>query len=301
MASPFYGQEPNFSFTSLGIQEPLTNTVLVESVLPDTGWFWIRNAGGSVMDFAAAKAHCEETLNSLAYEGRTNWRLPTARELISIMSIPNGVYFGSSAFDTAEPDLFWTSEGIVVGPTLLVSDPIITRNADASDEYQVRCVSDVTDSSGNTPRTFCASCETPSVMFSTCSCSSCGITDTPISSYIYAMLHSGTNGGTLFNALIFRTNNETKTWEEAFAVCKTIGSDAGLSNMRMPTVNELALLLDLSSPDGRTIADIYLGNRTFWSVSTRTDTPSKAYVLNAADGTISTLDKSSSAYVICVE
>ena len=298
-ASPFYGQEPNFSFTSLGIQEPLTNTVLVESVLPDTGWFWIRNAGGSVMDFAAAKAHCEETLNGSSYEGRTNWRLPTARELMSIMSIPNGVYFGSSAFDTAEPDLFWTSEGIVLGPTLLVSDPIITRNTDASDEYQVRCVSDVTDSSGNTPRSFCASCEAPEITFA--SCSTCENPEILTNSYIYALLDPDTNDATSFNALIFRTNNETKTWEEAFVVCKTIGSDAGLSNMRMPTVNELALLLDLSSPDGRTIADIYLGNRTFWSVSTRTDTPSKAYVLNAADGTISTLDKSSSAYVICVE
>ena len=297
--SPFYGQEPNFSFTNLGIQDPSANTVLVESVLPDTGWIWVRSAGGSVMDFAAARAHCEETLNGAAYEGRTNWRLPTARELISIMSIPNGTYFGSSAFDTAAPDLFWTSDGVVVGPTLLASDPIITRNAGANDEYQVRCVSDVTDSSGNTPEKSCASCNTPAVMFT--SCNSCGTPDAPISSYIYAMINPNTKNATSFDALIFRTNSETKTWEDAFAVCRTIGSDTGVNNMRMPTVNELTLLLDLSSPDGRTIADIYLGNRTFWSVSTRTDTPAKAYVLNAADGTISTLDKSSSAYVICVE
>ena len=297
--SPFYGQEPNFSFTPLGIQAPETNTVLVESVLPDTGWIWIRNAGSSVMDFAAAKSYCEETLNGLAYEGRTNWRLPTARELVSIISIPNGGYFGTSAFDAVSPDLFWTSEGIVAGPAHLYSDQIIARNADSADEYQVRCVSDVTDSSGHTPKDHCASCVTPKVMFS--SCSSCGTPEAPVSDFIYALLNAGENSDTSFNALIFRTNNELKSWEDAFAVCRTIGNDTGANNMRMPTVNELALLLDLDSTAGKTIADIYLGNRTFWSVSTRADTPAKAYVLNAADGTISTLDKSSSAYVICVE
>ncbi|AUX23137.1 hypothetical protein SOCEGT47_036560 [Sorangium cellulosum] len=111
-----------------------------------TGLVWQRQAALSKFSWSDALAHCEE----LELAGRTDWRLPSAKELLTLVDdARSGPAIDPEAFPGAEPGVFWSST-----PALESADKALLVNfsngaslsASLRDPRLVRCVrSDLSD------------------------------------------------------------------------------------------------------------------------------------------------------------
>ncbi|HCC48764.1 MAG TPA: adhesin [Elusimicrobia bacterium] len=128
------------------------NPVGISSVTVDnrTGLMWVTNpktdAGFyGTQNWESALTSCTVTLNGMAYGGYTDWRLPNARELSSIVDYGAAAapLINTTAFPGTVSNDYWAS-------TTLVRSPISAWTVDFSEGnltydtktkyYYVRCV-----------------------------------------------------------------------------------------------------------------------------------------------------------------
>jgi hypothetical protein len=92
---PFYGQDCNYR---LNVPSFVTNAKIAVDTI--TGLVWERRAPADVVDFDGAVAHCS-ALGEKRFAGFADWRLPTAREVITIANMGKNIPgLDQSVFDS---------------------------------------------------------------------------------------------------------------------------------------------------------------------------------------------------------
>lgn len=103
---------------------------------------WQRNAGSDAVSWDFAKTYC----NGLDFAGYTDWRLPTAVELVSLVDFTKptpGPTIDEIAFPMTPAEWFWTATPLATKPT---SSWIVsfydgkTGANDGAATFRVRCV-----------------------------------------------------------------------------------------------------------------------------------------------------------------
>jgi hypothetical protein len=69
---------------------------------------WQAESSATNMDWQEAKFYCE-SLNSTSFGGKSNWRLPTIRELISIIDRNKTSPAIDQIFSNTKPADYWTT------------------------------------------------------------------------------------------------------------------------------------------------------------------------------------------------
>lgn len=93
----------------------------------------------ALTDKATAQSHCS-ALNDRQFGGMTEWRLPTIRDLRSLLVyVPGGPFYDSSAFPGAVSFQFWSDS--VFGGMVVYADFSDGGIYTTGSSYRVRCVS----------------------------------------------------------------------------------------------------------------------------------------------------------------
>ncbi|MEM6930062.1 MAG: DUF1566 domain-containing protein, partial [Myxococcota bacterium] len=101
-----------------------------------TGLEWQRSDSGTVQTWESALAYCE----ALALNDRTDWRLPSYKELASIVDYSQAVTI-PSAFTDTDADWYWSSSPQRDNAfPISFADGEGTLNRDQTVAHQVRCV-----------------------------------------------------------------------------------------------------------------------------------------------------------------
>ena len=249
-----YGQDAQYtgkcrtqSFTS-------SSNVVVDN---NTGLTWEKSSPSLLYGWENRNTHCNE-LNSSNYGGKSNWRIPTPLELLTIVNnqaynlATNSKFTNMPTSNSSYPYL-WTSKenkdntsyAYCFSPSYgFISN--VTKTT-----YKVLCVS------GN---------EMPKGVFTT----------QTISSQI--VVNDSTTG------LMWQKEYTTdKDWGEALKYCED-STYAGYSDWRLPNKNELASLLnhDKSAAPYSDFPD--MPSNVFWSSSTYVSSTSSAWVVDFGSG-----------------
>jgi hypothetical protein len=107
-----------------------------------TGLMWVTNSGATTYSWAAALEGCE----NLFFASYSDWRLPNARELMSLVDYGTdpGPTIKSSFFPGTQANYYWTSTTYVQDPALAwyvdFSAGYLNRDDKVSGASHARCV-----------------------------------------------------------------------------------------------------------------------------------------------------------------
>ena len=249
----FFGQDAYY--TSLGectTQSFSVQTISSQNVVVDnnTGLMWQQTIPTDEYEWADAVSYC----NSLSYAGYSDWRLPTPKELLTIVDNDpaiNTTYF--FPYTWSAYFYFWSSS-TCVGDTGYAW--IVNFN-----------FGDVTRFSNGIKESVCCvrGESLPSSTFETTTVNGdVVVTDTK-------------------TGLIWQKTYETgKNWQAALDYCENL-TYAGYSDWRLPNKNELASLVNYEKHNPASdFPD--MPSQYFWSSSTALDTTYRAWLVNFAYG-----------------
>lgn len=163
--SAFPGQDADY----VGVPKPRSISAPIQKSNGDlitidygTGLIWtscpIESAGNpdntatcvgapALTDSATARSYCS-ALDGRQFGGRTEWRLPTIRDLRTlIVYAPGGTFYDSSAFPGAVSTSFWSNT--ILGGMEVYADFSDGGIYTSGSSYRVRCVSGPTMEPGN--------------------------------------------------------------------------------------------------------------------------------------------------------
>lgn len=113
-----FGEDHDYASSVSTVSFTIYNPVGVSSVTVDnrTGLMWVTDPGADAgfngaQTWLTALTSCTVTLNGMTYAGYTDWRLPNARELMSILDygIASGPRINAAAFPNTVLGSYWTS------------------------------------------------------------------------------------------------------------------------------------------------------------------------------------------------
>ena len=258
----FYGQDAYYAARGTCIPQKfrIDNSVPNEKTVIDenTGLEWQHTIPTDTYIWENAIKYCE----NLTYGGHNDWRLPTVKELFSIVdrSTSNPALDTTYFPDTPGSGTFWSSS-IYASDTnnawsIFFYDGF-TRDYDKDGSYfesgnlYVRCVR--------------------------------GSTMSLASSFTSSMINGDEIITDSETGLIWqKTYDETeKKWSDALAYCENL-TYAGYSDWRLPNINELLSLVNYEEYDPASdFSD--MPSKEFWSSST-SDYPPNAWYVNFMDG-----------------
>jgi murein DD-endopeptidase MepM/ murein hydrolase activator NlpD len=249
--APFHGQDGQYDFSPLSYE---VQTINGEEVVVDrvTGLTWKRADDGIKRTWREAAKYCED----LMWAGYSDWRLPTKKELESIVSYgARGPALDTTYFPPSRlaSDDYWTATTLA-GPGKGVWEVCFLNGqlnvgAQGDDAY-VR----------------------------------------PVRGRPLEFGHFRDNGdGTITDmttGLMWQqTESKAMTWERALAYCESLDL-GGYRDWRLPNIRELLSLVD-DSRRGPTISAIYFpGCRpsVYWSSTTQVGHPRFAWYVDFRDG-----------------
>ena len=264
----FYGQSPQFNYLEQNFTDE-SATVVYESQ-SETYWQKKTPASydtyGSACTFEDALAYCENSTDG----GYDDWRLPSAFEFPIIADFGSKPHL-HSAFEDTKNDFYWTAEGAVFS----ADNGTLTQMYQGT--AQVKCVRKENDGS-------CPACKTNFWAYT--------FDDSIITYYENGMFPA-------YTFWYFGPKDEMyqMDWQHALIFCKNADNGNGLSNMRLPTVNELITLIN--SHNGKPLIPDFSGSA--WTSTTRSEVPAEAYAVNFDAAALETDAKTNSNFVICVE
>ncbi len=262
----FCGQDAQYasgqkSYTCLDaqgqLQDPCDETADDDEVVqdPQTGLEWQRSQSEGRMEFSEAILYCEETLNEVSYGGKTDWRVPTLEELRSIVDY-------SVAIPAIDRDAF---PGIYGDEIWSVTE--------AADETLVWYVDFVEGWSGAMPR--------DSDNYARCVR---GVRQTEPEDRFSVEGEQGAQVVTDSHTGLEWQGGEVTSmdWSEALAYCEGL-EHAGLSDWRLPDINQLASLVDPGlEPPATQMPDTELV--AHWSSTTRAERQISALAVHFEGG-----------------
>ena len=279
---PDTGQNTGYTLTAGEdadiIINPVSYTDNGDGTITDniTGLMW-QKADGGEMTIEAASVYCR----NLRLAGYSDWRLPAAIEIYSILNherinpAMNSFYFTASAAEYwwsgnrrgDDTSKVWAANG---GGGIGPHPKTETISAGGSKRFHVKAVRN------------------------------------PYTTTFSVARFSDIGNGTIkdnYTGLIWQkySSSSLMTWEEALAYSKTI-TLAGKSDWRIPNIKEIQSLNDpaLYKPSfNKTyFPNVISGN--YWSSTTLIQTTSKAWDINVDYGIVSYSDKTGKEYVILV-
>jgi hypothetical protein len=239
----FYGQDGVYLSAPMALTDNGNGTVTDNN----TGLTWQQTPDRTGLNWDNAGAYC----SALDMGGHTDWRLPSRREIATLVSYNRSIPTFSYLLQTSTTtESFWTSTTYVVDTTQAFA-------LSSGGAYMERHTK---DSSSPTLVTRCVRGEelqafTPSATGNT-------ITDT------------STN-------LMWTKDSSSSNimWKEALAYCNTLETD-GYTDWRLPNIIELYSLID----DTRTDPDLPIGFNSnaslYWSGTSLTESPQYGMVLS---------------------
>ena len=241
------------------------NNIVVDN---NTGLEWQQTIPSGTYTWDDAMNYCDD----LVYAGYRDWRLPTRKELLSIVDnsrwypAVDTTYF---AYSSNYSDNFWTSEQYV-GYALAAWDINFylgssTGNIKTEKQF-VRCVR------GN---------ELHESTFSTSTINKDEIV-------------SDTNSGLIWQEAYV----SDKTWQQALKYCED-STYAGYTDWRLPNKNELITLINEDKYDPASDFPNMPTNKAFWSSSNYMSSAS-AWVIFSSAGWLGTYNTQNKHDVICV-
>jgi alpha-tubulin suppressor-like RCC1 family protein len=274
-----FGQDGTFSTNPPTFAVSATGLSIADSV---TGLVWTPlDTSGTAREYPQAQAYCEGMAAS-AYDSITDWRLPTAREALTIVNTGrNGAAVGPSSFflyvGTTQNAGIWTSDGYQADPAsnwilgLNYPVPRPVPRTGWSPWPGTACVSSGSSAGGSIPTTggsFLVNLPgSPDIR-----------RDLATGLYWQAGTAVGPGGATTF------------TWLEAINYCNSLNTPpalGGLTSWRLPNLKELWTLVDITgtSPaiDTSVFPDTVSG--AYWSSSPMSIPPTMAYLVDFSDGT----------------
>lgn len=267
----FFGQEPNFTHLEHSFTIDAGNPTVIKEEVSQLIWQKETplNYDGCLNGDSCTMEEAIEFCENSSTGGYDDWRLPTVAELTTIMnyaSTPN-IYSG---FDNTH-DSYWTVEGIIFS----TADG---SSAQSTGTAQVKCVR-----SDN----------------STCPVLQCINQDMmKIITFDFALV---LNYQWDFAFWYFSESMQSDNWKNALEICEQVNFN-GINKMRLPTVNELARLINIKG--GSLIPgfpDPESSNASAWTSTTLNSDPTQAYVIDFSSRSITVDSKTNSNYVICVE
>ncbi len=263
-----YGQNRSFTATGLYINNwPIfiDGRVLIEN---KTKVHWKNDAFITTKNYQDAANYC----NGLSYNGKTDWRLPSIDELISIANRGENNYFGS--FNNIKTDKYYWSQ---------------TPYKRAANKHFI-----FSFKLGNDSVTL-----DTTLRYVTC------VRKDFVLSPIFPFQPRFTRPGIFVSGNVI-TDSKTKlqwldptnnfgfpiiltpasgTWQEAIEGCNNLSAN-GKSDWRLPNINELLTIVDRSKSSGNAFYDIFdtVAADTYFSSTTRNDDSSKAWGVNFATG-----------------
>lgn len=219
------------------------------------------------------------------FAGLTNWRVPSIQELQTLQDYSVYAPGISAAYFPGSPTgiNIWSATEYVLTPTSgwFISGDYGTRsNTAKSTSYKLRCVS-------GTPVTY-----TPALVDNS---------DGTITDDVNNLLWQKCQMGQTFSGTCTGTIT-TDTWQNALSYCNSL-TWAGRSNWRLPSINELQSIVDLttSMPAIDSLLFPATATNNYHSSTTNPSLPSQMAYIYFADGIINNMAKSSSYYVRCVK
>jgi len=272
----FYGQEPQFNYMQHNFIE---NDNTVEDAV--SGLMWQKTTPSiygvckeppcSVLEdysldcLSGTSCTIEEAENycgNLDIGGFYDWRLPTEKEFSTIINFAQPSSLLYSYFDIVSGN-YWTSDSVLVS----VDSGIFT--ASTTGEAFVKCVRSETPT--------CEQCSQQMI--------------SPVGNLYYFGFFESQSVLWYYDELKSAT-----TWQSALADCSAI-SENGLTNWRLPTVNELPSLVNRTE-----LTALIPGlSGAFWTSTTVHALPDEAYAVDFTTGNVTKAVKTTNALVICIK
>jgi hypothetical protein len=263
-SADFFGQDAQYAAQGICTPQSFTvQTISSEKVVLDnnTGLMWQQTIPTLTHTWGEAVSYC----NNLTYASYIDWRLPTPKELLTIVNPA----IDTSYFPGTPSNYFWSSStlvGITSGAWIVYFNNGHVISYDKTNYCFVRCVRGAALPTGS----FTSTTVQGDVI----------VTDTE-------------------TELIWqKTYVSGKTWQEALSYCESL-TYAGYSDWRLPNKNELASLVNYGKykpasdfPD--------MPSNGFWSSSTYVDGTDGAWVVGFGYGDVGVSYKTSSYPVRCV-
>ena len=257
-----------------------TTTISGQNIVLDkkTGLEWQQTIPSTGYTWSQANTYC----NNLSYGNYSDWRLPTPKELFTIIN--DSTYAPATYTDyftnTASDANYWTSKKVAGNTSLAWTVSIrwgytssqsasSSQTAEGSEPIKVRCVRAAILREGN----FSTSTENNQDI----------VTD-------------NTTG------LMWTKNYVTdKTWQEALKYCEDL-TYANSSFWRLPNKNELISLVNYDKREPSTDFPGMTESRSFWTSTSRPNLPERAFDVYFLNGNIATQPKTGEKRaVICVK
>ena len=273
----FFGQDAQYAEKGYCLKQIFDTTAdLVTD--RNTDLVWQRNlpspypgctgSDGLLCSYSEAASYC----NNLNYAGKTDWRLPTPKELGTIIDYgATNPALNSEKFPNTPGSLFWTSEaydGEKQWAVDFLKGEITGKKISGSYAY-VRCVRG--ESSLQDP------------LFT-------------VSGTEEKIVKDSAN-----NLTWTQSFGNNSTWENALAYCKNLEEYAGLSDWRLPNINELKTLINYSKTTPASDFEGMTPSATFWSSTSYSNDGTNAWIMSMEYGATTTRSKDKKFKVICVK
>jgi cysteine-rich repeat protein len=278
----FYGQEPQFSYMTHDFEVIANGEIIVDNA---SGLMWQTDTP-SIYSAEIKETYytCEASSSCTATEadyycsftdigGYSNWRLPTAAELSTIMDYASASHLYSGFTNTSGS--YWTSDGIVFSSTDGTSFP-------STGTAKIKCVRTIDDSDNGCTALQCSGKDDESTF----------ILESPDMTMLFREVDD-----MYFTFWHFDSLTTGESWKNALATCAAFDNSNGINKMRLPTVNELMWLIDREN--GGSLIYGFAGKA--WTSTTFATDPSKAYAVDFSTGSVVTDTKGTNNIVICVE
>ena len=277
----FFGQDWQYADKGYCLEKSFTTTSNSETVTDNiTHLIWQRNLpstyAGCTGTSGALCAHSEavnycDSLNSSNFAGfNEGWRLPTARELGTIIDYgKTNPAIDSEIFPDTPGQLFWTANVYDFeknwAVNFLKGETTGNRTTGSQSYLYVRCVRGE---------------ELPDASFS-------------VSGTDEKILKDSEN-----NLTWTQTFGDYSNWKKALEYCKNL-EYAGRSGWRLPNVNELKTLINYSISNPASDFE-GMDSSTFWSSTSDSNKATQAWATSMEYGTTQIMSKDNIYKVICV-
>lgn len=272
----FFGQDAQYANKGYCLAKSLdaTTDLVTDNI---TGLVWQRNlpstyagcsgSDGSMCSYSEAENYC----NNLNYAGKTDWRLPTPKELGTIIDFSDTPAIDQEKFPDTPGNLFWTS-GSYDGDknwavNFMKGETTSNKTTGAQSYLYVRCVS-----GGSLPN----------------------------ASFTVSGTDEKVVKDSVNNLTWTQSFGSNKTWQDALDYCKNLEEYAGLTEWRLPNINELKTLINYSK--SKPASDFEgMTSSSFWSSTSYQGDPKNAWAILMEYGTTTTKSKDNEYKVICVK
>jgi hypothetical protein len=265
-----YGQDGSFTinmptYTLSSSQQSVSDSV--------TGLVWSVLSSSPARDYATAGAYCS-ALNNAALDGITGWRLPSAREALTIADTGRNVPALATVFGSATNAAVWTTDAYAPFPSanwvLDLNYPVMMPSSRTGQTWPgTTCVFSGGTGASPIPTTGGAF-----------------IINVPTKPNVRLELGTGAYWqADTASVLVGNVTKSTFTWREALDYCANLSLD-GITGWRLPSIKELWSIVDVTGANPAIDWSVFPStvSGVYWTSSPFANRPYEAYAVDFSTG-----------------